>query len=362
MSRKPLTPLDEADALIAAGEPQRAIRLLERMLAAGRGGLMTRLALGRAHLAAGETDAALRELRATAELAPGLADAALALGEALLKAGHLPLAVAEFERATRLDPAFAAARYALGCTWLEAGEPDRAVEILSTLENGAFSVEAGQKIALAQTMKNARRAPPGYVRHLFDQFSADYESRMLGELQYRAHLILRELADLMIADRRELDILDLGCGTGLTGAAFADVARHLEGVDLSPRMIAHARARGIYHRLTVADLETTLAEDGPAFDLIVAADTLVYVGDLAPALRGARRRLKPLGLFLFTLERTEHGSGLGPKRRYRHSEDYIRSEAEQSGMEPMALMRCSPRSEAHVPVDGLAVALQRDRE
>jgi hypothetical protein len=29
-------------------------------------------------------------------------------------------------------------------------------------------------------------------------------------------------------------------------------------------------------------------------------------------------------------------------------------------MELMALMRCSPRSEAHVPVDGLAVALQRD--
>jgi tetratricopeptide (TPR) repeat protein len=171
MSDKPLTPLDEADALIAAGEPRRAIRLLERTLTAGRGGLMTRLALGRAHIAAGDSDAALRELRTTAELAPGLADAALALGEALLNAGHLPLAVAEFERATRLDPDFDAARYALGCAWLEAGEPDRAVEILSTLESGRFSVQAGEKVALAGKMKTLERAPPGYVRHLFDQFS-----------------------------------------------------------------------------------------------------------------------------------------------------------------------------------------------
>jgi predicted TPR repeat methyltransferase len=362
MSGEPLIPLDEADALIAAGEPQRAIRLLARRLAAGRGGLMTRLALGRAHLAAGDTDAALRELRTTTELAPGLAEAALALGEALLKAGHLPLAVAEFERAARLDPEFGAARYALGCAWLEAGEPDRAMEILSTLENGRFSVEVDEKIALAQKMKTSGRAPPGYVRHLFDQFSADYESRMLGELHYRAHLILRELADLMIGDGRDLDILDLGCGTGLTGAAFTDIARRLEGIDLSPRMVAHASARGIYDRLTVADLETTLSEDGPLFDLIVAADTLVYVGDLGPTLRGARRRLKPLGLFLFTLERTEQGCELGPKRRYRHSEDYLRIQAEQSGLELMALMGCSPRREAHVPVDGLAVALQRNVE
>jgi predicted TPR repeat methyltransferase len=185
---------------------------------------------------------------------------------------------------------------------------------------------------------------------------------MLGELQYRAHVILRELVDLMIAGRRELDVLDLGCGTGLAGAAFADIARHLEGVDLSPRMIAQASARGIYDRLTVADLENTRFEDGPPFDLIVAADTLVYVGDLAPTLRGVRRRLKPLGLFLFTVERTEQGSDLGPKRRYRHSEAYIRMLAEQSGLELMALMGCSPRREAHVPVEGLAVALQRNVE
>ena len=68
---------------------------------------------------------------------------------------------------------------------------------------------------------------------------------MLGELNYRAHLILRELADLVLIETPSaLDILDLGCGTGSTGAAFAPIARRLDGVDLSPRMIEQARARG----------------------------------------------------------------------------------------------------------------------
>jgi predicted TPR repeat methyltransferase len=352
--------LSQADALTAAGEFQRAVALLERALSSGRGGLMTRLAFGRAYLAAGNTDAALRELRAAQALAPGIADAALALGEALMAAGHLPAAVAEFERAERLDPNFAPARYALGLAWLEAGEPDRALAILSTLAGTAFADEAAAKIALARDMKAANRSPPGYVRHLFDQFSTDYDNRMLGELNYRAHVILRELADLVLMDRRELDILDLGCGTGLTGAAFSDIARRLNGVDLSPRMIECALARAIYERLTVADLEAALSEDGPSYDVILAADTFVYVGDLGPALRGARRRLKPGGFVLFTTERVNgQDYELGPKRRYRHSEDYVRSKARRCGLDVMGILRCSPRLEAHQPVDGLAVALQR---
>jgi predicted TPR repeat methyltransferase len=293
-------------------------------------------------------------------LGPGIADTALALGEALMAAGHLPAAVAEFERAARMDPDFAAARYALGLAWLEAGEPDRALAILDTLAGTRFSDQATGKIALARDMKSADRSPPGYVRHLFDQFSADYDNRMLGELAYRAHLILRELADLLLMDRRELDILDLGCGTGLTGAAFSDVARRLDGVDLSPRMIACARTRGIYQQLDVADLEATLARNGPSYDLIVAADTFVYLGNLEAAFRGAVRRLKLGGCLLFTAERVDgQGYELGPKRRYRHSENHIRLEAERSGLDIVGILQCVPRHEAQQPVDGLAVALQR---
>lgn len=323
---------------------------------------MTRLALGRAYLASGSIDAALAELRAVSALAPGIADAALALGQALMAAGHLPAAVAEFERAIRLDSNFAPARHALGLAWLEAGEPDRAIEILSAIGEDSLARDVIEKIALARAMKAANRSPPGYVRHLFDQFSADYDSRMLFMLDYRAHLILREFADLLLIERRGLDILDLGCGTGLAGMEFTKRARRLDGVDLSPRMIEYARVRGVYDRLSVADLEAVLAEEAPPYDLILAADTLVYLGDLAPVFDGARARLKPGGYLLATFEKKEPpGYELGPKRRYRHSEDYLRQEATRSGLEIMGLLQCVPRTDAKKPVDGWAAALQRPR-
>jgi predicted TPR repeat methyltransferase len=286
----------------------------------------------------------------------------LAHGRALMAAGDLPAALAQFEQAVRLDPRFSAARHALGLAWLEAGEPDRAIETLSSLAEGPFAADAAEKLALARAMKEANRAPIGYVRHLFDQFSAGYDALMLGELDYRAHLILRELADLVLGKRRGLDILDLGCGTGLTGVEFAGIARRLDGIDLSPRMVEQARARGLYDHLAVADLESALAEKGPSYDLVLAADTLVYIGDLGPVFRGARRRLKAGGFLLFTLERKEgEGYDLGPKRRYRHSEDYLRREAALSGLEVMGLLHCTPRRDAKKPVDGWAAALQRPR-
>jgi predicted TPR repeat methyltransferase len=355
-------PIARAEALAASGESRRAVEVLQRALASGRGGLMTRLALGRALLKAGDTDAALSELRLASELGPGIADAALALGQALMAAGHLPAAVAEFERALRLDPAFDPARDALGSAWLEAGEPDRAIEILSQLLEGPFAADAAEKLARARAMKAANRSPPGYVRHLFDQFSSDYDARMLGTLDYRGHLILRELADLVLIERANLDILDLGCGTGLTGAEFSAMARRLDGLDLSPRMIDLARARGVYAHLAIADLETALASGGPSYDLILAADTFVYIGDLAPAFRGAHRRLKPEGFLLATFEKKDGvGYELGPKRRYRHSEDDLRQQAAQSGLDIMGLLHCMPRTDAKSPVDGWAMALQRPR-
>jgi predicted TPR repeat methyltransferase len=318
--------------------------------------------LGRALLAANKIPEALEELRQAAALAPGIADAALALAEALLASGHLPTAIAELQRALRIDPGCDKAQYALGCAWLEAGEAGKARETLAPLaaSEAPLAPHAAERISEAEAMQQAQRAAPGYVRHLFDQFSHDYDVRMLEGLAYRAPRILRELAELVIAaSPNSLAILDLGCGTGLGGAAFHDLAKQLDGLDLSPRIVEKARARGIYNALAVADLEATPSRKC-RYDLILAADTLVYLGDLSHVFAIASSRLKATGHFLFTVE-TKEGEGfeLGPKRRFRHSENYLREEAARAGFEVMGLIGCSPRKESNRPVDGLAVALQK---
>lgn len=342
-------PIAYAEELIATGRAGEAASFLDGLLSAGRGGLLMRLTLAHALSASGDTQGTIAVARDAASLHPDVAVVAVALGEAMLAAGLLPTAIGEFQRALRLDANHDDARRGLGRAWLEAGEPDKALEAFAALSEPPDAL-----IAEAQAMKTAPRSNAGYVRHLFDQFSIDYDARMIGQLGYRAPAILRELFDLTIA-ARNLSILDLGCGTGLSGLAFRDVAARLEGIDLSPSMIEKARARGIYDGLHVGDI---VAISG-SYDLILAADTLVYLGDLTAMFAAAARSLTPDGHFLFTAEgKPGDGFELGPRRRWRHSETYLRVEATKAGLDVAGLVACSPRSEAGQPVAGFAVALR----
>jgi predicted TPR repeat methyltransferase len=351
-------PLFRCEALITEGRFSDVIEALSPLLGQGRGGLLTRTLLTRALLGAGQRDPALALARDTAQLYPGAAAASLLLGKALLATGKPPLAIAEFQRALRGDPDLAEARFMLGCAWLEAGEAGRALAEFSLLHDYESAALLGQRIAEANAMLQAPRANARYVQYLFDQFSTDYDARMLGSLAYRAPVILRDLYGLVAGRRVGMDVLDLGCGTGLAGAAFAEVATRIDGIDLSPQMIAKARSRGLYADLAVADIESFLASDGRTYDLILAADTLVYLGDLTPTLVGVRGRLKPGGFFLFTVEKaTGQGFELGPKRRWRHTEEYLRTVSANAGLDLAGMLAASPRNEANLPVDGFAVAL-----
>ena len=341
-------PIEAAEALIASGRAAEAAQALRERLAAGRGGALAQITLVKALLAAGDLPGALAEAREAVSLHPNLAPVVTMLGEALLAAEHLPTAIAELQRALRLDPDDMRARYLLAQAWLAAGEADKALEAGS---------DDAVLAARAAAIKTAQRSDPGYVRHLFDQFSADYDLRMRQHLHYAAPEILLGLAVMVMPGRENLAILDLGCGTGLAGEVFKPLAARLDGIDLSPAMIDKAKALGLYDHLAVADLETALAAPGPSYDVVLAAETLVYLGDLAPVFRTAAQRLAPDGFFLFTVEKAAGGFELGPKRRWRHSESYLRETARRAGLSVAGLLEAAPRRENNQPVEGFAVAL-----
>jgi predicted TPR repeat methyltransferase len=349
-------PLEQACSLLTAGRAADAVALLRGIVGSDRGGLFARLVLVRALLAVNDVSAALSLARELASLNLDSAEVAFLLGEALARADALPAAIAEFNRALRLDPSSGEARFALAQAWLDAGEPERAEAALEAAEDAPQHGALRERVA---RMREQQRSDAGYVRHLFDQFSANYDEGMRTQLRYAAPEILRELFSIVMPLRSSLAVLDLGCGTGLAGEAFKDVAARLEGIDLSPKMIERARSRGIYSSLTVGDMETL--GPGETFDLVVAADSLVYLGDLAPLFRSVSNVLKPAGQFLFTVEANRApGFQLGPKRRWRHAESYLREMARGHSFEIVGLIACSPRSEAGVPVEGLACAVQKE--
>jgi len=207
------------------------------------------------------------------------------------------------------------------------------------------------------------RCPPAYMRALFDDYSSYYDAAMVEGLGYRGHLHLRTLAERVLPRLAPpWHILDLGSGTGLVGEAFADLAQdgRLDGIDLSPRMIEAARARGIYDDLILGDLETVLAEPGRTYDLILAADTMVYFGDLYPTLEGIIKRLEHGGFCIFAVEAMAgQGWEQTPVNRFRHSEAYLRAESARAGLDFVAIMECLIRREVNEPVAGFAVALRK---
>ena len=90
------------------------------------------------------------------------------------------------------------------------------------------------------------RASDNYVRDTFDAFAGSFD-QVLDQLGYRAPGLIGELLDrdLPAADA-SLMIADAGCGTGLCGEFLRPRAKRLVGIDLSPGMLARARARGKY--------------------------------------------------------------------------------------------------------------------
>ena len=148
--------------------------------------------------------------------------------------------------------------------------------------------------------------PQAYVRALFDQYAPKFEAALVDDLGYRGPaLLFKAVLAVRAAVRKPAFFkraIDLGCGTGLAAAAFAKKVDHFIGVDLSPRMIEKARATGLYAELEVADmLQGLRGKPEASADLILAADAMVYVADLAPVLAeasaraGVRRRARVHG-------------------------------------------------------------------
>jgi len=209
---------------------------------------------------------------------------------------------------------------------------------------------------LASTLGDgpAPAAPPAvYVEKMFDEFSAIYDQQLVGTLMYRAPALLCAAVEALAGDRSgRLDVLDLGCGTGLAGAEFRGLAARLTGVDLSPQMLAHALQRGVYERLEQAEIVAFLNATSERFDVIVAADVLNYVGDLTPVFAGMARVLRTNGYCAITVEAGEADCRLRGTRRYQHSNSYLELSARTTGLNVERIESIELRRQFGEPVVG----------
>jgi len=274
--------------------------------------------------------------------------------------GDLPAAADLLMQAIELAPNFTSAWFTLGDIREELGDRDAAITAFREAQASEPDDRHGAGLRLMRLgAEPLAGMPQAYVQTLFDQYAPRFESSLVDDLGYRGpKLLFRAVLSVRSASRKPAFFrraIDLGCGTGLAASAFAKGVDHFIGVDLSPRMIERARASGLYAELEVADmLQGLRGRDDASADLVLAADTMVYVADLPPVLAEAARVLAPRGLLAFTAE-THDGEGvaIGRGLRYAHAAAYVRASVEAAGLKLSLLEDRSARNEDNAPVPGL---------
>jgi predicted TPR repeat methyltransferase len=243
----------------------------------------------------------------------------------------------------------------------EAAEAYRKVLELDPEDHGGAAV----RIASMGFGEAPPKAPDAYVATLFDQHADAFESILVDQLEYCVPLlVLQQIQALKLGPFKKL--LDLGCGTGLTGGALRDIVDEMTGLDISENMVEVAHEKDLYETLYVAEAADYLEdnEDGP-FDIITATDVLPYLGFLEELVFGVADNLEVGGHFFFSSETLPadvldgRDFMVGPHQRFAHAEGYVRKVLDGAGFDVIEMQDITVRQEGGKPIAGHLVAAKK---
>lgn len=290
--------------------------------------------MGLAHVALGEYAEALlcghellRQSQSDLQLLVLMADC-------YRKLHMLDESIVYYRCALRLAPDHGPAWAGLGVVFHQLDLQREAIQAFINARDAGHDPEGCAHMLAALTGATPEKPPESYVEQLFDSFAEDFDEKLTGQLGYSVpNLIREEMGKLLPSGPARL--LDLGCGTGLVGEFFSDWAGEIHGVDISAGMLKKAAEKGHYHSLHRGDIVSYLKSCSTTFDLIVAADVFIYVGDLEPFFQAVVPVLSHGGRIVFSVESAESDEKdytLQPSGRYAYKVEYLRNMAAKVGL------------------------------
>jgi predicted TPR repeat methyltransferase/Flp pilus assembly protein TadD len=345
----------------------------------------------------GDTERARDHFRQATELLPKFPDAPWRLGQLLMKLKEYSEAAESFQVVLNIVPGIAKVHAAMGDSFYQRklyGRAENCYRKALALDkdyHGAHlglvftlrgmkrdNEEYGKHLAECLRIKpndgsvrhllatwrgeTTSTAPADYVKDVFDGYAENFDAHLVGMLNYHIPEILHELVSEQVKPAaNSLDIIDLGCGTGLCAPLFRGMARTLHGVDLSPRMIEKARERALYDALEVGDVAASLKSKAATWDFAIATDVFVYVGDLREIFAACFSALKLGGLFAFSVEAGDDSETfvLRKSGRYAHASSYIRSLSDAAGFHEVLCRDVVVRKEGLEDIQGYLFLLRR---
>lgn len=337
------------------GELGPALARFEKALSADPGSVSAHMNKGLVLRATGDNNAAIKSFSRASQLAPENPAVWFIKGMTRIANNDLEQAAKDLEEAFRLNPHDINAGGQLASVYRHLRRIPESVEVSRRIlavdpENvrAKFYIKAFEKQEAGQAVP---RIPREVAEATYSQADVgkNFEASLKGGLEYKAPDVLND-AVRSICDQQGagLDILEIGCGTGLCGSRFSDIARTLVGTDLSSSMLDVARAKNAYTSLYVADLADVLSGNPDSFDLVIAMDVLCYFGDLTEIFRKCHNTLRAHGVFALSVEKPDDDELwlLHPYGHFVHSLRHLRHAAGAAGFEEVFVKEMVLRREA----------------
>lgn len=285
--------------------------------------------LGNAFRDQGNLKQALNTYDKALKINPKYADGFYNLGIALIDDYQQERAIEALQKATDIDPKHVDAFSNLGTIFSRMGKKEEAIAVCKNILELSPNNPTAHHMLSALEKRKPDSAPPDFVEELFDKYAARFENHLINKLEYKTPKKLREQWS-SLKNPTFKSLLDLGCGTGLSGLEFYDICEKMTGIDLSSEMLAKAKDKSIYSRLEKSEIVNFLSTDKEKYDGFTAADTLIYFGNLEQVFEGVQSRSKVGAYFIFSIETSDDENFvLRLNGRFSHSDRYIQSLAKK---------------------------------
>jgi predicted TPR repeat methyltransferase len=266
-------------------------------------------------------------------------------------------AISYFEKCLALNANYLPAHQNLAAIFLKVQQIDKAIMHYEfMLAQNPNDAEIKHILAALKQEEIPAQAPGAYITNLFDSYAEHYDIHLQDFLKYDVPKQIREALDISnIKLTKNCNILDLGCGTGLSGEEFKDLSVNLVGIDISEKMLAVAKQRKIYQELICADINAAIKQYQNQ-DLIIAADVLSYFGELDTICNLVYNALNPGGIFAFSVESGDnYPYKLATTIRYQHHEKYIKEMVQKNNLMLVDLKKSILRKQYQSHIEGYIV-------
>ena len=307
---------------------------------------------------AGHVEMAVRHLRRGLQLVPGDRTLSQYLARDLSGLGHHDEALALWDTLVAESPSDPHCLVGRIQACIAAGKPEKAQGNASVLFSQAPEDLVYQYYMQLTQGQTPAQQPAGLTKPLFDGLAQVYDMHVVRTLKYQ---LPKQVAEKVISKYpdKKINVLDMGCGTGLLGLYLGRLEGFLVGVDLSPKMVEQAARHGVYDRFHTVNLHDALrATPGDLYQVIAALDVFIYAGDIGQAVRDAYRILTPGGMLVFSFESADESGPdmvLLPSGRYAHKRIHVQTACETAGFNLVEVEETVLRTENHTPVHGFVV-------